>query len=171
MPLAARGRTKVNAWPRANGANKADGSAILYRILGNDLPPRHSSSQTIQNLSFILEHEPKYELLSRRWIVNRIMDSYAEQQILHILDHAREEYIRIPFILNEYAKLAPDFSHFEKADLQVLLSDSAPDGYKRILAHDHAFHEQNRYIMNVNGARNAAIDDGRRRAHWVFPWD
>src|SRR5688572_23529918 len=34
---------------------------VLYRIVGNDLYPRHAKGQSRQNLSFILEHEPRLE--------------------------------------------------------------------------------------------------------------
>lgn len=30
---------------------------------------------------------------------------------------------------------------------------------------------KNLYVMNNNGARNVALDDGRNRAKWVLPWD
>lgn len=34
---------------------------IIYRIIGNDLPPRHSPRQTLTNLKFMLEHESSFE--------------------------------------------------------------------------------------------------------------
>lgn len=36
---------------------------ILYRILGNDLPPRHSPGQTLRNLRFLLQHESDFSSL------------------------------------------------------------------------------------------------------------
>lgn len=36
---------------------------ILYRILGNDLPPRHSPGQTLRNLRFLLQHESDFSIL------------------------------------------------------------------------------------------------------------
>ncbi|KAI5479538.1 hypothetical protein MNV49_003480 [Pseudohyphozyma bogoriensis] len=36
---------------------------VLYRILGNDLPPRHSPGQTLRNLRFLLEHESDFSTL------------------------------------------------------------------------------------------------------------
>ncbi|KAK4057592.1 hypothetical protein OIO90_001237 [Microbotryomycetes sp. JL221] len=36
---------------------------VLYRILGNDLPPRHSAGQTLRNLAFLLQHESDFSLL------------------------------------------------------------------------------------------------------------
>lgn len=145
--------------------------AVLYRILGNDLPPRHGQRQTLQNLEFILEHEARHERLARGWILNRIFCSETEARIVERLSAAGESYLRLPFNLDAYAALSPDFSHFEAEDHAVLWSGEVPDGYRRILAHDHAFHTQNCYLMNVNGARNLAIEHGHARAPWVLPWD
>ncbi|GAA6064327.1 hypothetical protein JCM10212_004566 [Sporobolomyces blumeae] len=36
---------------------------VLYRILGNDLPPRHSPGQTLRNLRFLLQHESDFSIL------------------------------------------------------------------------------------------------------------
>lgn len=36
---------------------------VLYRILGNDLPPRHSPGQTLRNLRFLLQYESDFSLL------------------------------------------------------------------------------------------------------------
>ncbi|MBW0483935.1 hypothetical protein O181_023650 [Austropuccinia psidii MF-1] len=36
---------------------------LIYRIVGNDLPPRHSSDQTLKNLQFILENESNFSHL------------------------------------------------------------------------------------------------------------
>lgn len=36
---------------------------VLYRILGNDLPPRHAPGQTLRNLRFLLEHESDFSIL------------------------------------------------------------------------------------------------------------
>lgn len=36
---------------------------VLYRIIGNDLPPRHSPRQTLTNLRFLLEHENDFASL------------------------------------------------------------------------------------------------------------
>ncbi|KAI9608785.1 hypothetical protein H4Q26_004973 [Puccinia striiformis f. sp. tritici PST-130] len=38
---------------------------VIYRIIGNDLPPRHSPKQTLTNLHFLLEHEDDFEEMSR----------------------------------------------------------------------------------------------------------
>src|SRR5690606_32432195 len=45
------------------------------------------------------------------------------------------------------------------------------DADQKLRARDHVYHDKNRYVMNNNGARNAALRDGRQRAKWVLPWD
>lgn len=47
----------------------------LLRILGNDLPPLHSESQSLENLKFILEEEPELVDCDKIWLLNRIADS------------------------------------------------------------------------------------------------
>lgn len=45
----------------------------LFRILGNDLPPRHEEGQTIRNVEYILKNEPHFPATERIWILNRIV--------------------------------------------------------------------------------------------------
>ena len=59
---------------------------ILYRILGNDLPPRHGSRQTLENLRFLLDNEPDFPDLEKRWVVNRIADGEREAELIALLD-------------------------------------------------------------------------------------
>lgn len=48
--------------PNHDDAPERD-TLILYRILGNDLPPRHSPGQTLRNLRFLLQHESDFSSL------------------------------------------------------------------------------------------------------------
>ncbi|KAA1074148.1 hypothetical protein PGT21_008285 [Puccinia graminis f. sp. tritici] len=52
---------------------------IIYRIIGNDLPPRHSPKQTLTNLQFLLEHEGDFEEISR--YVNAESDSDSDRDL------------------------------------------------------------------------------------------
>ena len=74
----------------------------ICRVLGNDLPPRHGLGQTLTNLKFILDHEPKFENSTRLWVVNRIIDQKAEADILTLLDERGEAYMHLPFTLEGY---------------------------------------------------------------------
>jgi hypothetical protein len=52
---------------------------LIYRIIGNDLPPRHSPKQTLTNLQFLLEHEGDFEEISR--YINAGSDSDSDRDL------------------------------------------------------------------------------------------
>lgn len=121
---------------------------ILYRIIGNDLPPRHKEGQTLSNLQFILDHEPAFPNTRKIFLLNRITDPANERAIIRLLDQHQMEYIRVPFEPKEYEQLdfqlesfpVPDFLHSDDyrryskvAKLRVL---------------DHIYHTKNLYAMN-----------------------
>jgi len=132
---------------------------IIYRILGNDLPPRHKIGQTYENTRFILTHEPKFPGVSKKWIVNRIVDPVCERKIVSLLEMHDQSFIRIPFNLEEYktCSVNPHLDH-------LLTGEQVPvDDLVRI--------KKLHYITNVNCARNVALEDGKREADWILPLD
>ncbi len=131
----------------------------LWRILGNDLPPRHKVGQTRENLLFILENEPELERCTRHWIVNRVVDSHEEEQLLTTLDRYSQPHVHIPFCLDEYHRC-------EEVDL-----DTYPLVNELASIADRRRHSQCLYVMHLNAARNLAIEEGRLTAHWVLPLD
>lgn len=147
------------------------GKIVLLRILGNDLPPRHGPTQTIQNVKFILQHEKNFSSLRKIWLLNRITDERLQFHLLSTLKEAGHEVIVIPFNSGHFARLLPDFSHFGAQDFGPLLSGQILDDYKYTLLLDHAFHGQNKYLMNVNGARNFALEHVASNSDWIMPWD
>jgi hypothetical protein len=109
--------------------------------------------------------------VTRRWVINRIVDPEDEKAVLAVLDAAGETYIRIPFVMAEYAAVAWDFDGFDRPD--YLLAERLPlmsERY-RMRAEARARRLKNNYLVNNNGARNTALRDGRRLAKWVLPWD
>lgn len=146
-------------------------SFVLYRILGNDLPPRHSASQTLDNLRFILDHEISPPNLEKRWVINRIVDVELERKIVGFLKDKRQRILRIGFDFDEYRKIQPDYSQLPDQYLSDLLGDRITDENVKLIIADHSLHAKNQYIMNVNGARNLALREGRSIARWVMPWD
>ena len=144
---------------------------ILYRILGNDLFPRHRRGQTLKNLEFILKNESAFQRCEKRFVVNRIVDPKQETDILQQLEEAQYAYLHIPFNLNEYhhtnwdieglaPELTPYSSHF-----------SALSSTEQQLVKMRIYRFKNNYVMNNNGARNAALGQGKQLAKWVLPWD
>jgi len=116
--------------------------AILYRILGNDLPPRHGVGQTLANTRFTLDHEPALSDCRKRWVVNRIVDRSVEEEVISLLEQQGQEYVRIPFDLEHYRSI-------DRADRD----------------------ERIRYVVNNNGARNFALRHGTGAARWILPFD
>ncbi|WP_167772700.1 alginate lyase family protein [Ramlibacter henchirensis] len=145
-------------------------NVLLCRILGNDLPPRHCRKQTLRNVEFILRNESALPRVQKRWILNRLVDTEVQQQLLQMLNDAAQDVLVIPFEGDALDGLQPSFPHFSADDFAPLLCGQILDDYRYTLLLDHAFHDSNRYVMNVNGARNVALDTGDAFG-WVLPWD
>ncbi|KAL0142581.1 hypothetical protein V8B55DRAFT_1357266 [Mucor lusitanicus] len=146
---------------------------ILYRIIGNDLPPRHKEGQTLSNLQFILDHEPSFPDTHKIFLLNRIIDPVNEATIIRLLDSYNMDYIRVPFVQEEYEKL--DFQLEKFPDADFLHSDDYRRFSKvsKLRALDYTYHVKNLYAMNNNGGRNTAIEHGRSlpNAKWIMPFD
>jgi hypothetical protein len=85
---------------------------IFYRILGNDIPPRHSPTQTLTNLAFILGNEPVLPGCERRFLLNRIVDAQIKMQLIALIDEAGLRWHDIPFVPDEFRRLE---TPYEKA--------------------------------------------------------
>lgn len=158
---------------------------ILYRILGNDLPPRHALGQTYQNAKFILDNEPDFEGCEKRWVVNRIADPEQDQKIRRLLEEYGQHYLYIPFNPKEYAACKKnkryDYLALRESESIVPLTKRKMNIAERIkvlikiwtkrIRLDIERHNKILYVMNNNGARNAALRDGRKIADWILPFD
>jgi glycosyltransferase involved in cell wall biosynthesis/Tfp pilus assembly protein PilF len=144
---------------------------VFYRILGNDLPPRHKKGQTLSNIKFILDHEPQHQNCEKRWVINRIVDREQEKAVIELLEQYNQTYLHIPFIEAEYAALDFNFEDFPEPNFFYGQSYSKLHDFAKALAVDHTYHHKNRYVMHNNGGRNAALREGKQRAKWVLPWD
>ncbi|KAF9112745.1 hypothetical protein BGX27_002880 [Mortierella sp. AM989] len=148
-------------------------SIVLYRILGNDLPPRHRPGQTLSNVRFILEHEPEFEKTRKLWVLNRIVDQHAETAIIQLLEHHRQEFIRIPFEEQEYLKQDFRIEDFPEPDFFSSDDYSTFSKVAKLRVLDYTYHDKNKYAMNNNGGRNIAINHGKTQvdARWIFAFD
>jgi hypothetical protein len=106
-----------------------ENQVVLYRLIGNDMPPLESLGQLSMNTLYALENEPK-DLwnLKRRWILNRVFDQDQHDEITTML---RE---------NGY-----DTDDILDISLNEDVLCSMPNAYEKLL-----------YLTNQNGARNAA---------------
>ena len=94
---------------------------VLYRILGNDLPPRHELGQTLRNLRFMLERESSFSTLQlladsnlsgirtvdKYFVLNRISSIETLNAIRALLTEFRvpqDRILTIPFEWSEYER-------------------------------------------------------------------
>lgn len=115
---------------------------IFYRILGNDLPPRHRKGQTIANLKIILDREHPFVDLEKRWIVNRIVDPQDEKEIIRLLEKYAQKYQVIPFDREKFKKIPRE-----------------------------CFKERLDEMIGLNKARNLALREGKQLGQWVLVFD
>lgn len=148
-----------------------DANFVLYRIIGNDLIPRHRRGQSRENLRFILNNEPEFEGCKKCFVVNRIIDPDEEEAIIHLLQSSNIEYLHIPFNEDEYARLDWDISGIPLpyAPHKQTFSYLTAAQKGRVMA--RLYRHKNNYAINNNGARNTALEHGKEKAQWVLPWD
>ena len=138
-------------------------SISIVRIIGNDLPPRHSPGQSVQNLSTILEREPDFSDTIKIWVLNRII-SFDLVAILHEkITLAGHCCVVIPYRHSDYL-LCP---HYVPPPTTPIVFSCR----KRRRLHIFSRRFRLMYITNVNPARNVAIAIGHTFARWAIPLD
>jgi len=133
----------------------------LARIIGNNLPPRTSGNQSVEQLIFQLRHEVLIDGFSRHWILNRLVDESKTQLIRSILDAHGERWTEIPFNRDEFDSIAKASQHPKS------LYGQEPS--EELLF--HKFGPQIAYLMNVNGARNCALELKHEGFTHIAPFD
>ncbi|TRC98933.1 alginate lyase family protein [Mesorhizobium sp. WSM4303] len=162
-------RAARDAYPALPIAAAKD-SFMLVRIIGNDLEPRHRKGQSFDNASFILDNEPAFPDCDKFWIVNRIADPDEEARIIGLLEGRGQSFVRIPFDLEAYGKIAWDIDGLAAKELR--LSGKSSQSAELTARYETLIRRsKNRYLMNNNGARNKALEIARTRAKWLMPWD
>lgn len=120
------------------------GSMVMYRLIGNDMPPLQCDGQLGVNIAYTLEHEGSWPSVQKRWILNRIIYQGQHNTIVRALkEHGFEDsdIIDIPFEYDVYSKMSTETD--------------------RLM-----------YMAPQNEARNAGIDAGFRDGfEWVFMLD
>ncbi len=144
---------------------------LIIRILGNDHYPIHSEDQTLNNLKFILKNEPDFKDCRKCFVLNRIIDRSREQDLIDLLERYSVDYLRIPFESREYAKTGWRVEDFEAVD--YFSSEKFYGNVKEIKKRQiiWAIAPKINYVMNINSARNMAIEEGKRTANWTFVLD
>ena len=121
---------------------------ILYRVLGNDLPPRHKAGQILQNVRFILNNEPKFPNTRKVWLLNRIVDEDYEKALIQLLDSYEQEYLRIPFEISEYQKKDFRLEDFPKPDFFHSDDYLRYPKIAKLRTIDYTYSDKNLYAMN-----------------------
>jgi hypothetical protein len=153
-----------------NSMQQAHDSFVLYRIIGNDLYPLHARNQSYRNLQFVLENEPELPGCEKRWVVNRFVDQEQERAVIALLEAHRQQYQVIPFVEEEYRRIGFDLDCADPDFFASKRFKTLP-ALTRARAVVAAYRLKNNYVMNNNGARNAALREGRDRANWILPFD
>ena len=156
---------------RAKGLDQVPDTFVLYRIIGNDLYPRHARGQSRANVRFILDNEPELEGCEKRWIVNRIVDADERHAIIDLLENFGQPYLEIPFRAEEFAEHGWDYTAMPRPGFLSSRAFFELEPLQQERVHTATYRNKNLYLMNNNGARNAALEDGLARAKWVLPWD
>ena len=144
---------------------------LIIRILGNDHYPIHSKDQTLNNLKFILQNEPDFKNCRKCFVLNRIIDKKIEQDLIDLLKKYSVDYLLIPFSGKEYAGtgwIVDEFGGVDYFSSEKFYKKSL-DIKKRQLI--WAMSPKINYAMNLNGARNFALEEGKRTANWTFVLD
>lgn len=145
-------------------------SFVLTRVIGNDLVPRHAEGQSLANLRFILDHEPPLTDCEKRFVVNHVFDDAMRAAIVAELEARGQDFIVLPFDWDAFARTGYDDTPFAPGFFQSpAFATLDEDARQRALVRTYV--PKNLLVMNNNGARNLALDEGRRRAKWVLPWD
>jgi hypothetical protein len=140
-------------------------------VIGNDHWPRHASGQSLINLEFTLTREPAFPGVQKLFVLNRIVDPEVQTRAEAMVRQAGHDVLTLPFDPATYAALRLDTSDFGGdgffLDPTFLNGADARKEAERLWAAAPKI----RYAMNVNGARNAALDWGKARADWTLVLD
>ncbi|MBG1233040.1 alginate lyase family protein [Aestuariivirga litoralis] len=140
----------------------------IYRILGNDLPPRHASRSGLENLQYIIAHEDAFPEAEKWWILNRIVDPALAQEMIRVIKAAGHNYLVIPFVTQAHFTAFLDVSGLPRLSARQAAKwgESFP-----VLSLEWKIRHKSQALININHARNLALSHGQARSKWVLPFD
>ncbi len=155
--------------PTPNAANR--GKFLIARIMGNDLYPRHGQGQMLANLRFILENEADFDDCTKLFVLNKIFDPARQAEAEELVKSHGANSLILPFKPEEYAATGWDVETF--GGVGFFASEAFHQNPRPVQDRMRiwAFGPKIRYAMNINGARNAAIEAGQKLAEWTIPLD
>jgi len=146
-----------------------DPKFVIYRIIGNSLPPRHGPEDTYKNLQFALENEPDLPSCDKRWLLNRLVDLEVEAKCIKLILASGQKYHTIPFDEESYKKTFLDASGMPKSLNPFAEESGGKAGSGE--AKEWIFRHKSLAAIGLNDARNRAIELGRADALWTLPLD
>ncbi|MDA0221399.1 MAG: hypothetical protein O3B22_17795 [Proteobacteria bacterium] len=145
---------------------------VIYRVIGNALPPRHDAEHTLRNLKFVLEREPGLPGCDKRWLLNRMVDGDLEAECIAMIEASGQGLQVIPFDPRSYraafydaSGMPAEFNPFGRDPEQTSPSHVPVKAYEWMMRH------KSLRLIDLNAARNLAVELGRAEADWVLPLD
>jgi hypothetical protein len=71
--------------------------ATVWRILGNDMPPRDKPGRRLSILEDMLRNEPEYAGAQKWFLLNRIVDTNLHSTLCAVLTNFGAHYVTVPF--------------------------------------------------------------------------
>lgn len=161
LALGVHGWTKPTTSPRVT----------LARVIGNDLWPRHAQGQALTNLEFILRHEPAFPGCRKLFVLNRLVDLAAQARAEAMVKDHGHDCLILPFNPADYAAATLDTACFGGDDYFRSAEFASIGSHEQDRQRLWAAAPKLRYAMNLNGARNAAIDRGAAQGDWTLVLD
>ncbi len=125
----------------------------------------------LANLRFILENEPEFPDCTKLFVLNRLFDPEREAAATKLIaDHGAEALV-IPFEPTAYADTGWNTGPFVSEHFFTSKTFGAQPKLMQDRMRIWACAPKIRYAMNINGARNAAIEVGRTHAEWTAVLD
>ena len=145
---------------------------VIYRIIGNTLPPRHGSGDTCNNLQFALENEPVLPSCEKRWLLNRLVDPEVEAACVKLIRAHGQKYHSIPLdeatcrnAFLDASGMPKPFNPFARG------SGGKADSAWLVQSREWILRHKSLAAINLNDARNRVIELGRADALWTLPLD
>ena len=144
---------------------------VIYRIIGNSLPPRHGPDEIYDNLQFTIENEPDLPGCDKRWVLNRLVDPDVEAKCIKLIRASGQKYHAIPFDEAAYKSTFLDASGMPKSLNPFAQDSSKADGGLLAKSKEWLLRHKSLAAIKLNYARNRAIELGRKDALWTLPLD
>jgi hypothetical protein len=116
---------------------------LLWRILGNDMVPRHSATHVEDNLKYILDNEEPFAGCEKRFFLNRILDKRKEEKYHELITKQGYKVSLLQFDPEVYKNL-----HNDMLKRHYLI----PVNTARNICIRQGFKEEFEYVLPLDGS-------------------